>query len=64
MILVVQIGLSLMGVGLILPAIQALSGEEKAKKKTPPSVAIAMIVVGVALIAFAFVFLPTLVTGF
>jgi hypothetical protein len=59
----VQIGLSIMGLALIIGAVYALAGKEKPGKKTSPSVAVAMIVAGIVIIAFAFIGLPMLMSG-
>ena len=55
-----QIGISIMAVGLIAGGIYSLAGKEKPEKQTSPPVAIAMIVLGFAAIAFAFIVLPLL----
>ena len=56
----VQIGLAIMAIGLIAAGITALAGKEKPGKETSKPVAITLIVLGVAVIAFAFIGLPLL----
>ncbi|XAL99760.1 hypothetical protein OT109_19540 [Phycisphaeraceae bacterium D3-23] len=56
-----QIGILVMSAGLIAGGVIALLGKEKPGKETSPGVAIAMIVLGVLLLGFAFIALPLLV---
>jgi hypothetical protein len=56
----IQIGFFVISASLIVCGIYALVGNELPEKKTAPSVAIAMIIIGVGLLIFAFVGLPML----
>lgn len=56
----IQAGLCVIALGLLYGGIAPLAGWEKGKTKTHPGVAVAMIVLAIGLIAFAFLGVPHL----
>ena len=57
----IQIGLIIMAIGLLFAGIKALAGKEAPGKQTSKPVAITLVVLGVAVIAFALIGLPLLI---